>query len=249
MSLHGKIAAWLVALSALAAAPVAVVTHRAMDRVLLDLKREHFRFVVNDVRTTVNNLTVLGLPLPALRRIQDILERARRRDPEIGAVFVYDTSGKIIYSTDLGEIGTALPEQPGDGGATSADDGIMLTASLTNSFGSVAGGVALRYNGRHLERQREDAWILLGAAAIAGLMAAGVGALIGARAALADLYRGIEAAVADLQALLSGGAAQPLPDDPHWLRAGHAAYADRGRRILRQVDDLEAEVAHLDETG
>lgn len=255
MSLEGKLALSVIVSLSVSLVLGACIWAKIADEVLVDLKEDHLRFELNEIRNSVGKVTDIGLPLSALRRIQDVIDAARSRDPEIGAVLVYDTAGTIIYSTDVGEIGAAIPAPwrgVADWGAVrSADDGLVVMARLSNSFGNPMGGVALRLERSQLDRDREESWFFLIGLVLANGLAGALWVAWAVRRRLASCRRGVRDAMKDLAAVV---AVRAPPDPPvlaadHWLADSYAPFAEGLRRSLAGLDGYADEVSRLDEMG
>jgi hypothetical protein len=257
-SIRGRLFVGVLGAVTVCATVSAVATHQAFERVLLDINESHFRFVVNDVRTSITNLTALGLPLSALHRSQDIIDKIHSRDPEVGSIVIFGALGEILFSTDLGEIGSSVSPEWLDNAKAGAEAGAdgeqvrsirktVAVAPLANSFGDFTGGVALRLGATGLPLQLEEGALLLAGLAIAGLLLAAFGAWFGVRAGFGPLADGLRQGANHMEALVNGSQdAKPLTLPP-WLRPAFERYAARVRRTLKLLDRATATAARVDE--
>lgn len=253
MRLQTRLAFCVVAAAFLGLITAVPVTYFVVDRVLIDIKETQLRSELNDIGNSVTNLISVGLPLSALRRTQDLIERGRNRNPQIGAILVFDASGQILYSTDLGEVGRSVPTGWRDAAAginVRTDSELVAIAPLFNSFGSKTGGMALRYALANMASQREELWLLLVAVAAVGL---------GLTAALADWLTGrilrhfrggVEAVIADMESLVASRPSSELPDTGSpWLMGRYRPFAARARSTLADLERYTRDLARMDETG
>ena len=254
LSLTAKLWAHVLAVATVCLGLSAVLAHAGFERVLLDLKEGHFRFVVNDVGGSIRNLTAIGLPLSALRRCQDVIDQVKSDDPEIGAIVIFGPTGEVLYSTDQGEIGTAVPPawlavSGGTGTTTRTTDELVVAAPLNNGLGDFAGGVALRFAVANLAPHLEEAWLLLGGLAAAGLALAAVAGWLGVRRVAGPLARGLRQGAVGLLALARTGAATTPKSLPAWLLPLFQRYVARARRCLEAIDHGMAVASDIDEHG
>ncbi|MEI8396413.1 MAG: hypothetical protein WCF85_16895 [Rhodospirillaceae bacterium] len=236
----------------------AVATYSVFESVLLNIKDSHFRFVVNDVRTSISNLTALGLPLSSLQRSQDIIDKIHSRDPEIGSITIFGATGEIFYSTDTGDIGsTAAPdwlsnakagaEAGAQGDAIRSVGRMVAVAPLANPFGDFAGGVALQVGATGLPLQLEEGGLLLAGLSIASLFLTAIGAWLSVKRAFGGLAEGLKQGASYLEALVNGHRNQPSPELPDWLGVSYERYTARARRTLKLLDRAMASAARVDE--
>jgi hypothetical protein len=253
MDLHKKLALCVSAASLVCLTVAAPITFLTIDNLLLDIKEKHLRFELNEVSNSVSNLMSVGLPLSALRRTQDLIERARSRDPQIGAIVVFDQTGQIYYSTDLGEIGLPIPDewQGGKGGGTIRNhDELIAMIPLSNSFGSSAGGVALRFALSNMASQREALWLLIGTlSAVTLAMASGLATIASGRV-LAGLRHGLGRVATDMQMIMAGTSPAEIDgtrSGPEWLMGRYRPFASRARQTVAKLEGFSGELTRLDE--
>lgn len=244
--LTGKMASILLAAAAASLLLTAPFAYRSFDQELLDFRRDHLRVVSADLHGGIGNLMAIGLPLGALRRAQDMIERTRSRNADIGAILIYDSTGLVLYSTDQGEIGSHVPaDWPREGDdrdwSWAEDDALVVGAPLINDFGNVAGHVAIRADTARLARQREEAWLLLGSIAVGGFALAGVLAVAGSRLALRRLRDGLMAMAGAAEAFAAG---RPASGEEGGL---FGAFLSKARAIEEEIAALDREVSRLDE--
>ena len=96
----------------------------------------------------------LGLGLGEMRTAEDVIARAKRNDPGIASIQIFDNKGQILYSTGKGMEGTKVSPyvlqalEDSDDRAWRLDRGNYFVngVSLLNSFDQIIGGVVLTYS-------------------------------------------------------------------------------------------------------
>ncbi len=140
----------LALLAALAAAGAGWL--RYLEERGAQLRESRFQFSLNSVKSTLESGLQLGLALPDLPNAQAPIEDVRVQEPGILSIDVFDTQGRILFTTDRNGIGAHLPAAwrapclaPGAGWRARDDDGYLRCIALQNGYEQVAGGVLLRY--------------------------------------------------------------------------------------------------------
>lgn len=96
----------------------------------------------------------LGLGLGEMRTAEEVIARAKRDDPGIVSIQIFDDKGHILYSTQKEMAGTKVPSyvlqapEQSDGRAWRLDKGNYFVngVSLLNSFDQMIGGIVLTYS-------------------------------------------------------------------------------------------------------
>jgi hypothetical protein len=96
----------------------------------------------------------LGLGLGEMRTAEEVIARAKRNDPGIVSIHIFDNNGQILYSTQKEMAGTNVPPYvlhapiESDGRAWRLDRGNSFVngVSLLNSFDQMIGGIVLTYS-------------------------------------------------------------------------------------------------------
>lgn len=113
-------------------------------------------------RLTVSSITMgesiesaidLGLGLREMRTAEQVLARAKRNDPGIASIHIFDNNGQILYSTQKEMTGTNVPPYVLQALGDSDDQSWWLDrggyfvngVSLLNSFDQMLGGIVLTY--------------------------------------------------------------------------------------------------------
>ncbi|WP_439813786.1 hypothetical protein [Zavarzinia sp. CC-PAN008] len=234
---------------ALAATATCAVYSAVIARMFAAQVHERGAVVVHDIGAAIEQRMSLGLDLPAMSEIQDLIERRRALDPGILSIEVFDGSGRSLFNTDRGLIGEPVPERwrrPAEraDGATWADEDFeaaVIGLPLSTSFGTAAGGVALRYSRTWLNEHvaRENRRI-----ALTGVIGFGAGLLIAALG-FAWVLRPAERALAAAAAGHAGPGRAPQALQP--LLAMTAAFqADVAGRVAA-IDGATAAIQRIDD--
>ena len=96
----------------------------------------------------------LGLGLGEIRTAEEVIARAKRDDPGIVSIQIFDDKGQILYSTQKEMAGTNVPSyvlqapEQSDGRAWRLDRGnyFINGVSVLNSFDQMIGGIVLTYS-------------------------------------------------------------------------------------------------------
>jgi len=96
----------------------------------------------------------LGLGLGEMRTAEAVISRAKRNDPGIASIQIFDNNGQILYSTQKRMAGIHVPPyvlqalEESDGQAWRLDRGNSFVngVSLLNSFDKMIGGIVLTYS-------------------------------------------------------------------------------------------------------
>lgn len=132
----------------------ALLNYFKFEKTVTNVISSRFVVTVNGLQGDVENAMNLGLSLPELRDLQQLIEREERSDDQILAIEIADTAGTVLFSTDKDRIDARLPDDwirtmsRSEGGIwrENFNDNPVLGATLRNTFGQVAGSVMLRYS-------------------------------------------------------------------------------------------------------
>lgn len=209
-------------------------------------------YLLRHLRTSAENYLATGLQLEQMQALQDMLEREQAAFAGIVAIDVFNPAGSVLYSTDAGSRGMAVPapwrallaqEQPWHGTAVGQR---QIGQRFDNDLAQAAGGIVItlstaaapttlaQWYGRSRQLLR---WLL------AALLAASAAAA-GAYAGLHRLGRPYQAAAA----LLRGeGGPPPEGGQDELARAAalqRLAWQDgqaQCRHTLQQLEALDHE--------
>lgn len=212
-----------------------------------ELQDGRFRFSLSSARAGLESGLRLGFNTADLPGAQALIEQVRGREPGILSIDVFDSSGRILFTTDQGGVGAQMPAdwrdaclatESGDVWRGRDDDGRLQCTGLANAYDQVSGGVLLRYrlpSRQGMTAALQDHWPALAAAlALLGLLAGGAGWLA---------VRPVEQRLLAATAALTGG--RPAVDDDFIgpLASGLQAAA----RLEDDLKSIEAEADRLDQ--
>ncbi|MBI5719170.1 MAG: hypothetical protein HZC37_16005 [Burkholderiales bacterium] len=197
------------------------------------------------VENSIQSSLALGLQFSDIGTLPGILDREQATDSLIQGIDIFDTDGKLLYSTDRLRASRPVPQawlaaarKAGDKANWLVDDGAETAAgiSVQNNFGLTIGYLALRFSG---ERVRDETYAVGREIALSSLLvflvAAGLSSL-----ALLTVMRRLGSDVGRVEAALRAGDS-----------ARATAIASRGPfgpsllRFLKTTRLAEAEVARL----
>ena len=194
--------------------------------------------IENDIRSSL----ALGLNFPDIGTLPNTLERERGTDDLILSIDVFDTDGKLLYSTDRLRLTRPIPaswlEAARRHGGTHdwhVKDGSDSAVAnvIKNSFGLTIGYVAIRYSNDQLTDATNA---VAGQLALYALLVFVVAATLASIALLAAMHR-LSRDVDTVENALRSGDASNLP---RGVRNGPL-----GRALRRYVDSVRAAEAEI----
>jgi hypothetical protein len=167
----------------------------------------------------------LGLPLASVRNAPAILEQARQTDSNISAVHVFDTSGKILHSTDpdhttsvRAEILFAQSASESGTWATETGEHFLSGVRIRNLSKKTVGGLVIVYPKTDLSTSVGAMTARLAIYAVGVLTVIGVIGIVVLRFGLRELVRvftGIESAFVAIERRewrRAAGGSDPMPE-------------------------------------
>lgn len=116
--------------------------------------------VTNPIESSVQASLALGLNFAELGILNGLLERQKGSDSLITGIDVYDTAGKILYSTDVPRIGQVAPAEwleaarlmgKKEEWAVEESAQLVTGTALKNNFDLVVGYLAVRYSRAYVD--------------------------------------------------------------------------------------------------
>jgi len=198
----------------------------------------------NAIENSIQSSLALGLQFADIGTLPGTMERERSTDEMILSVDVFDTEGKLLYSTDRLRITRGVPAtwlaaaRQANGSDWFVKDGTESAASnaIKNNFGLLIGHVALRYSEEQLKNSTNAVARELALATSAVFL---VAAAIAALAMLAVMHRLSRDFEAVETALRSGDPLRPAEG----VRKG--PFGRALRRFFERIRGAEAEIALL----
>ncbi len=126
-----------------------LLTVRIEQRAIDQTRQAHEEYVLGNLRNTIEATLTLGLSLEQSSSLQRLIEREKSGMPDIRDISIHGPSGRVLYSTDLGLLGAAMPpawvRAGGGRGIWCADDqnGRSCGIGLRDELGRDAGGLVL----------------------------------------------------------------------------------------------------------
>jgi len=220
------------------------VWHDALEAQRAQLRESRFHFSLGSMKGTLESALQLGLATADIPGAQALIEQTHARGPDVLSVDIFDTQGRILFTTDRAGVGAQVPSawlgpclaSPEQFWRTRTDDSHLQCAALLNGFEKVTGGVALRYK----LPERAGTLDALAAHWIEALLLLMV---LGGAGSLAGwwLLRPTEQALAR-----QGQASAPAAQDDAWVGPLAAALAALGQReadleaVAREADAIDA---------
>ncbi len=251
-----KVTATLVAVLAATMALTMTLGVNKFEAALSSVVESRYRFLVDDLKRTVDASLDLGLAIRDLNSLQSLLDDVRARDAAILAVEIYDEAGSVVFSSDRTNIGQPLPQDwvsavPEDdlgtwraGGERSA----VIGVALVDNIGSRRGGILIEYARDAIAAERSaitDRLLRDG-----GLLTLSFGCLLmlAVMLLLRRPRRHLVEATQAVHAQLAADSGQPLdpPPAPAGLLAGFAQGTETARA---QLDAARKAVEKLDAGG
>jgi len=201
-------------------------------------------FTGKSIENSIQASLSLGLQFSDLGTLPALLERERATDDLILSIDVFDTEGKLLYSTDRLRaarpvpahwIATATKAGDKDWTARGAEEP-AVGISIQNNFGLTIGHLALRYAE---DRVRQTEHAVAGQMALTSLAVLAVAATL-ASLAMVAVMRGLSRDVAAVdKALASGDPARAV------AATRHSPFRGAVRSFVETVRAAEAKLAEV----
>lgn len=222
-----------------------LLTVRIEQQAIDQTREAHEEYVLGNLRNTVEANLTLGLSLEQSSSLQRLIEREKSGMPDIRDINIYGESRQVLYSTDQGKLGSAIPEAWARGadskGVWCIDDQHARSCGvvLRDELGRKAGGLVLV--APHTEQAYSlQAWLARGlpTLALAGLamLVSGLGGVWLARRRLRPF--------AQVGAILRGEASPGGDRDP--LVAAARRASERHRATSQALDGKLQQMKELD---
>lgn len=223
----------------------------------VDALEARFGFSVAQSRTTIENGINLGFLLDDLSRLRgthDLLEQEKARDEAIETIFVFDPTGRVVFSTDALQVGRSvssrLLQQVADvDGLWMRDDGSgpVVGIPLVSSLDRPLGHVALRFDARLIESAVLTGWFAGAQIAAIILVPSLIVLVLLSWFVLGPVVRRLEAAETALSAMDEG---RPDADPgPGAVTEAVAAFGERRSDLAAALQTEEKELTRLDEAA
>jgi hypothetical protein len=186
----------LIAVLAMAMTATAMFGYSKFADEVSDLVQSRYSFVAFTIKKKVEDSLNLGLALRQLRQIQATIELEKARDEQIQGIQIFDAKGEVLFNTDRGQVGAAVPESwlaPLNSGnqpfSLMDEDSNVVALPLVNNLGKVEGAVALLFPTGYVERELGESLLTLLMKTVACFAVFALAALIAAHAALGGVRK------------------------------------------------------------
>lgn len=251
-----KVTATLVAVLAATMALTMTLGVNKFETALSSVVESRYRFLVDDLKRTVDASLDFGLAIRDLNSLQSLLDDVRARDPAILAAEIHDEDGAVVFSSDRTNIGQPLPEawvaaEPDDAQGTwraASERSAVIGVALVDNIGSRRGGILIEYARDAIAGERAamtDRLLRDGA-----LLTLSFGCLlmVAVMLLLRQPRRHLVEATEAVRAQLAADGGRPVPPGsaPAGLLAGFAQGTETARL---QLDEARKAVEKLDAGG
>ena len=195
------------------------------------------------VEASIRASLALGLQFSDISTLPGLLDRERATDGLIQGIDIFDTDGKMLYSTDRLRSSRPVPaawlaeaRKNSDDWTVKDSDDAAAGISLNNNFGLVIGYLAIRYSS---DRVRDAAFAVgreLAMSAFLVFLASAAMASLAVLAVMRGLRRDVQAAEA---ALRSGDPTRAS------ATAVHGPFGKALQKFVRTTQGAEREIADL----
>jgi len=126
-----------------------LLTVRIEQQAIDQTRQAHEEYVLGNLRNTIEATLTLGLSLEQSSSLQRLIEREKSGMPDIQDISIHGPAGRVLYSTDLGLLGAAVPpawvRADGSRGIWCAEDQNARSCGigLRDELGRNAGGLVL----------------------------------------------------------------------------------------------------------
>ncbi len=132
---------------------ISLLNYFKYEKTFSGLQRSKFEVIARDLKAAAETGMNIGLPLPALKNMQDLIDRERHRDQQILSIDIFGMDGTVLYSTTPGRAGAkvspklldALRHARGRVWELNDKDSFLVGVPINNNFGRVSGGLTIRY--------------------------------------------------------------------------------------------------------
>lgn len=125
------------------------------EKTFSELVRSRYAVVLKDMSHSVEYGLGLGLSLNAINNIPEIIRNAKAKDDYITRIEVFDTQGRLLFSTESGRVGqavggeiaqTAFASEDQAGWSLDRPDEFLIGQQLWNNFNQREGALMLGFD-------------------------------------------------------------------------------------------------------
>jgi len=138
---------------------MAFLSHSKFHKTFSSLFQSRIESLLKDMRNTIQTSLALGLPLQDLINTEEILAREKSQDDQILSLAVVDPMGKILFSSEEGQVQKAISEdwmrawdQKRDIWTYHEAEALVIGIGMVDSIDQIAGCLVLRYSRAYLDK-------------------------------------------------------------------------------------------------
>lgn len=244
MRLYVKIAASIILILLVSTGLLAVFNFLKFEKTLGGLVNSQIYVLGDDLQGTIESGLSLGLPLPALQDTQEVIERAKQKNPRLRGVTVFEligNEGTVVFDTQRERIGRPVAAEwsravqlgPKDAWRSETRDSFTVGLPVVNSFNKAVGAVVLDYDRAAFIGLLDATRVELGKYWLLILLPSAVVTVLGSF----WLFRSLSHSMDRMTAAAPDGGAPASA-----LEAEHAEFTARAAAALAEVEQLERDV-------
>jgi len=254
-NLYLKIELTIIVIITFALSLTVLLNYAKFEHTFSDLAQSRFGFMVRDLQTVTETGLDLGLDLSTMTNVQEIIEREAAKDDQILSIEVFGEDGEILYRTGSTISSDTIPSAWREA-VTASDPGVwdavdpsalVVGTRLTDNFGRVVGGIALRYDRTLHDSVLSGMLESLTRAGVLVLLAAGIFAFISVFLLFHSTNRSLARMRASLsQLMLDDGPVESFtPRRASNMERDFAGAEEKSRETLRDLDSVRNQLHSL----
>jgi sensor histidine kinase regulating citrate/malate metabolism len=157
LSLRAKISVMIILLLTFALLLNVFLNYFNFEKNYTSMVHSRFLVIARDLQNTAEYGLGLGLSLPELKNLQEVINGILDEQKDIVSIAIFDDQGQIIFHTDPGEKGKTVSGlwigslDKGTISEFTDDDKSAILLPLTNAFNIRTGALALYFPKSHIE--------------------------------------------------------------------------------------------------
>jgi hypothetical protein len=156
LSLRAKISVMIILLLTFALLLNVFLNYFNFEKNYTSIVYSRFFVIARDLQNTAEYGLSLGLSLPELKNLQEVINGILDEQKDIVSIAIFDDHGRIIFHTDPGEKDKAIPSKwigslDKESISEFTDDKSAILLPLTNAFNIRTGALALSFPKSHIE--------------------------------------------------------------------------------------------------
>lgn len=253
LSLRAKISVMIILLLTFALLLNVFLNYFNFEKNYTSMVHSRFFVIARDLQNTAEYGLSLGLSLPELKNLQEVIDGILDEQKDIVSIAIFDDHGQIIFHTDPGEKGKAAPSKwmgslDKESMSEFTDDNrSAILLPLTNAFNVRTGALALNFPKSHIETPVKNMFSYLLEYFVISL---GIFTVI-TFAAVSLFSRNIVKNFNGMRTFLEdslGGEPVDLAEQGNAkeLQGEIIAFRDRSMEVLRKIEDASIELRQIE---